>query len=924
MRNSIFLFLSLTPFFLFSQTKLEVFKQGDFYGFKKGKAIYIEPQFEYATDFFEGLALCQKKGKFGFIDTLGKTIIPFQYEKAGRMESGRAFISLNGKMGVIDHTGKMIIQPTYSSVEKAIGGYWLFNGKMKGFSSTHGAIIPPIYADIKSIGTFKNALKSKGIYDVYNNDSLIIENSDQAIEQRNITLLGDLVIRKDGKSGVFNPKKGWVIAPEFDEINFVEVDNYVLNGKNINQLIVAKRLSHLAYDYPELFEFETELPYLYRIYKLNGEQLADLEFDAIENFNDDLFLEDIHSHFIAHHGDSLYILNDKIAFDIYPYQSIESHLNWWIAKDQNNFHILDKHFKKIGTFLTVSPDFRWVNLDEQYYFDADLVQEKIMEDYLIVSSIIDSVEQKAVFYLPEGKIISPWFAAPFEVSNIRNDNYFPVMFIFKQNNLQGYYVEGMKAGSEVKYNQIITLNEYLILQLENQKDELYRYFLGEVNFIHAEEQIFKSSSLYYLQELYDEYGEPLGEASLITYSSEFVCTKGLNSKFGLYTFDGTIFPPVYDTLIQDISLLHVINTIQGDKKGVIDVNYGTCIPPRWSEIPPLDYFTDTYEIYATFLDKDENPYFIDGKGRTLYSINLDHKVYKKGRKYGLTSYKDFDPEGDRFVSISARYKSLKSINPYFGYYEAKGKRGTTGVISSLGDTIVPFGKYQIRLSDFQLDPGGLTFEIIAKNKKGLYSTKLKEILPVAYQRIDYLKMNEENFYLYLVAQKEGKYGLFTNTGEEILPCVYDSLLASPIYAGDSYFSLYLIAKKDTKTSLTLIDNPFVNIRSKIAESVKYDEMYGSVGIVKNGEMYHFYDVTSNEKKYESKTKDFTIPGSLFNIVVKAGKYGAEDTYGNSLISCEYDHAEFLSNRPEIMFATKGGINYYIYVFDNLIYTEDQW
>ena len=61
------------------------------YGFidKSGKVV-IEPQFDDAEDFSEGLAQVGKDGKWGFIDKSGKVVIEPQYDYVGDFSEGLA------------------------------------------------------------------------------------------------------------------------------------------------------------------------------------------------------------------------------------------------------------------------------------------------------------------------------------------------------------------------------------------------------------------------------------------------------------------------------------------------------------------------------------------------------------------------------------------------------------------------------------------------------------------------------------------------------------------------------------------------------------------------------------------------------------------------------------------------------------------
>lgn len=90
---------------------------------RSGK-IAIEPRFEYAEEFSEGLAAIKLDGKWGFIDATGKIVIEPQYSAAHRFSEGLARVQVGGdkygyygKWGFIDHTGRLVIAPQFENMD---------------------------------------------------------------------------------------------------------------------------------------------------------------------------------------------------------------------------------------------------------------------------------------------------------------------------------------------------------------------------------------------------------------------------------------------------------------------------------------------------------------------------------------------------------------------------------------------------------------------------------------------------------------------------------------------------------------------------------------------------------------------------------------------------------------------------------------
>src|SRR5262245_25237167 len=95
---------------------LFVITQGGRQGYidKKGK-IVINPQFERAYGFTEGLAPVMLGGRIGYIDTDGKFAVNPQYEDAFSFYEGLAAVKAGGRLGYIDKEGKTVIEPQFDA-----------------------------------------------------------------------------------------------------------------------------------------------------------------------------------------------------------------------------------------------------------------------------------------------------------------------------------------------------------------------------------------------------------------------------------------------------------------------------------------------------------------------------------------------------------------------------------------------------------------------------------------------------------------------------------------------------------------------------------------------------------------------------------------------------------------------------------------
>ena len=71
---------------------------------------HIAPQYEDAGYFGDGgLAAVKKNGKWGYIDTDGRTVIPFQYDKAYLFSDGCAIVAKNSRSGEDPYSGETTV-----------------------------------------------------------------------------------------------------------------------------------------------------------------------------------------------------------------------------------------------------------------------------------------------------------------------------------------------------------------------------------------------------------------------------------------------------------------------------------------------------------------------------------------------------------------------------------------------------------------------------------------------------------------------------------------------------------------------------------------------------------------------------------------------------------------------------------------------
>jgi hypothetical protein len=112
--------------------------------------VIVEPRFETARDFSEGLAYVEAKDFKGFVDRSGKVVIRMAYRFAKDFHEGLAAVGMSDRpndndWGYIDRSGKLVIKQQFSFADdfsEGLAGVEV-NGKY-GFIDGHGTmLIPP-------------------------------------------------------------------------------------------------------------------------------------------------------------------------------------------------------------------------------------------------------------------------------------------------------------------------------------------------------------------------------------------------------------------------------------------------------------------------------------------------------------------------------------------------------------------------------------------------------------------------------------------------------------------------------------------------------------------------------------------------------------------------------------------------------------
>ncbi len=93
--------------------QLQLIHSDDQYGFQTPDGdVVIEPQFQNAWYFSEGLARVMIDSLWGFIDRSGTVVIEPAFDLAWEFDNGLALVMVDGKYGYINRSGQFVWEPT--------------------------------------------------------------------------------------------------------------------------------------------------------------------------------------------------------------------------------------------------------------------------------------------------------------------------------------------------------------------------------------------------------------------------------------------------------------------------------------------------------------------------------------------------------------------------------------------------------------------------------------------------------------------------------------------------------------------------------------------------------------------------------------------------------------------------------------------
>jgi serine/threonine protein kinase len=275
-------------------TSLHPIKIGDKYGYidQTGRVV-IQPQFDSADDFFEGMAVIRIGKKYGFIDKKGELLIPPQFDFTLNFSEGLAMVNIDNKYGYISKNGQFVIPPKFDDASDFSEGLTMVEIDHKyGYIGKNGQfVIPPQFDDAWDFveGLARIKIDNKYGYIGKSGQFVIPHQFDDAWSFSE----GLAIVKIDNKYGYIGKSGQFIILPHFDiawdfseGLARIKIDNkYGYIGKN-GQLIIPPQFD-IAWDFSEglaMVRIDNKHGYIGK----NGQLIIPPQFDNGDNFSEGL------------------------------------------------------------------------------------------------------------------------------------------------------------------------------------------------------------------------------------------------------------------------------------------------------------------------------------------------------------------------------------------------------------------------------------------------------------------------------------------------------------------------------------------------------------------------------------------------------------------------------------------------------------
>lgn len=419
------------------------------YGYINEKGnIVIEPKYNFAADFREGLAIVGMKNdsktmKYGYINTKGSYVLKPQYDYLEAMGSqGVAKVGIKDgedyKYGIVDRNGNILVDIKYDYI--MIGDYSYNHGLVElRNNNLHGIynlktkkLTEPKYNQIIMMGNYAELINGEygaekyGFYFI--NDTLIEPSYEEVGHYNGM----DNVIAKvklNGKYGILGVDGEYLIEPRYDEIREFNdgTSQLMLGGKYGFMDSDGSFLTKVEYD--EISAFHKGMADVRKdgkwgVINRAGTYVVEPIYDQVNILSDKIeVISNGEKKILDLGGGSKYTTSDYDSY-LYPYESIKGASvviknGKQVVIDSNGKPVFHVDFDKISEFengiarIELNGKMGYLGKDGEYVIPPvyDGAQKNSDNSYQT------SLDGLYGIILEDGTVIKPMSSSPIEFSN---------------------------------------------------------------------------------------------------------------------------------------------------------------------------------------------------------------------------------------------------------------------------------------------------------------------------------------------------------------------------------------------------------------------------------------------------------------------------------------------------------------------------
>lgn len=225
--------------------------------------LVIPYNFDWCEPFSEGLASVGLNDKGGYIDKTGKVVIDIKYDEVEPFKNGFAVVAVNDKYGLIRKTGREAIALAYDEVFDVSEGFVVaVKDSMCTYLDEQGKLL--LNKQYKTCGDFKEGMAFVRSADDFgfidNKGNMMIEPEFEWVENFSMGLAR---VQKNSKYGLINSKGDTILSCRFDQVDEFK-DDIALVVKDGKFGFVSKQGAIIV---PEIYDYSHSIRLMPGFYK---------------------------------------------------------------------------------------------------------------------------------------------------------------------------------------------------------------------------------------------------------------------------------------------------------------------------------------------------------------------------------------------------------------------------------------------------------------------------------------------------------------------------------------------------------------------------------------------------------------------------------------------------------------------------------